>query len=119
MIIEHRLQKQYVGSSMHLCLQLYSLCIAVTDWMFRPWTILGLLTGIALLVFYIVGYFISDPYQFRLTGALVEALLVLAMVAWNSYLYHREQKMTLYEMTNRATTIIEALERSGMNMVQV
>ncbi|KAI8140299.1 hypothetical protein BJV82DRAFT_671729 [Fennellomyces sp. T-0311] len=92
--------------------------ISVTDWMSRPWTLLGFLTGIALLVFYIAGYFISDPYQFRLTGALVEALLVLAMVGWNGYLYHREQKMTLYEMTNRATTIIEALEQSGMNMVQ-
>ncbi|KAI7850621.1 hypothetical protein BDC45DRAFT_518069 [Circinella umbellata] len=92
--------------------------ISVTDWVFRPWTLLGLLTGFALLTFYIAGYFVSDPYQFRLTGALVEALLVLAMVAWNGYLYHREQKMTLYEMTNRAATIIEALERSGMNMVQ-
>ena len=91
----------------------------MTDWVFRPWTIVGSLTAFALLTFYIAGYFISDPYQFRLTGALVEALLVLAMVAWNGYLYHREQKMTLYEMTNRAATIIEALERSGMNMVQV
>ncbi|KAI9484564.1 hypothetical protein BDB00DRAFT_854740 [Zychaea mexicana] len=92
--------------------------ISVMDWLLRPWTLLGLLTGFALLVFYIAGYFVSDPYQFRLTGALVESLLVLAMVGWNGFLYQREQKMTLYEMINRATTIIEALDRSGMNMVQ-
>ncbi|KAI7885791.1 hypothetical protein K492DRAFT_123348 [Lichtheimia hyalospora FSU 10163] len=60
----------------------------------------------------------NDPYQYRLTGVLVEALLIFAMVAWNGYLYRREQRMTLFEMTNRASTIIESLERSGMNMVQ-
>lgn len=92
---------------------------AVKDWLLKPWMLLGLVTGLSILAYYIAGYYKSDPYQFRVTGALVEALLILAMVAWNGYLYQREQKMTLYEMTTRATTIIDALERSGMNMVQV
>lgn len=81
--------------------------------------LLSLVTALSILTFYIAGYYKSDPYQYRVTGALVEALLILAMAAWNGYLYQREQKMTLYEMTTRATTIIDALERSGMNMVQV
>lgn len=81
--------------------------------------LLSLVTALSILTFYIAGYYKSDPYQYRVTGALVEALLILVMVAWNGYLYQREQKMTLYEMTTRATTIIDALERSGMNMVQV
>lgn len=93
--------------------------LAISDWALRPWSLLGIITGFSLLVFYLVGYFLSDPYQYRVTGVLVEALLIFAMVAWNGYLYRREQRMTLFEMTNRASTIIESLERSGMNMVQV
>ncbi|KAL1926772.1 hypothetical protein VTP01DRAFT_5418 [Rhizomucor pusillus] len=92
--------------------------ICVKDWLLKPWMLLSLVTALSILTFYIAGYYKSDPYQYRVTGALVEALLILAMAAWNGYLYQREQKMTLYEMTTRATTIIDALERSGMNMVQ-
>lgn len=66
-----------------------------------------------------VGYFKSDPYQFRVTGALVETILLFLMILWNGFLYKRELRLTLHEMTNRASTIIAALERSGMNMVQV
>jgi hypothetical protein len=71
------------------------------------------------LAFYIAGYIKSSPYQYRLTGALVETILILAMTVWNGFLFYREQRLTCYEMTDRATTIIAALERSGMNMVQV
>jgi hypothetical protein len=44
--------------------------------------------------------------------------LILAFIIWNGWLYRREQRLTLREVTDRAQTIIEALERSGMNMVQ-
>ncbi|GAA5795183.1 hypothetical protein HPULCUR_000537 [Helicostylum pulchrum] len=84
----------------------------------NPAMFLGTLSGLALLSFYIVGYFKSDPYQFRITGLLVEAILLLAMTAWNAYIFYREQVLAYREMTDRAATIIGALERSGMNMVQ-
>ncbi|KAL0077233.1 hypothetical protein F4703DRAFT_1743001 [Phycomyces blakesleeanus] len=60
----------------------------------------------------------GDPYQYRVTGALVEAILIIVMSVWNWYICHREQHLTDCEMTDRAATIISALERSGMNMVQ-
>lgn len=80
--------------------------------------ILNILSALGLLTFYIAGYFKSSPYQFRVTGLLVEALLLLAITIWNGYIFYREQVLTYREMTDRAATIIGALERSGMNMVQ-
>lgn len=85
---------------------------------FNPAMFLSGLSGISLLAFYIAGYFKSEPYQFRVTGLLVEAILLLLMTAWNAYIFYREQVLAYREMTDRATAIIGALERSGMNMVQ-
>jgi hypothetical protein len=79
---------------------------------------LSALSTLGLLIFYIAGFFRSSPYQFRITGLLVEALLLLAITIWNGYIFYREQVLTYREMTDRAATIIGALERSGMNMVQ-
>lgn len=79
---------------------------------------LSAFSGIGLLGFYIAGYFKSEPYQFRITGLLVEAILLLLNTVWNGYIFYREQVLTYREMTDRASTIIGALERSGMNMVQ-
>ncbi|KAI8645616.1 hypothetical protein BD408DRAFT_360915 [Parasitella parasitica] len=84
----------------------------------NPAMILSGLSGIGLLAFYIAGYLKSEPYQFRITGLLVEALLLLSITAWNGYIFYREQVLAYREMTDRASTIIGALERSGMNMVQ-
>ncbi|CEP15135.1 hypothetical protein [Parasitella parasitica] len=84
----------------------------------NPAMVLSGLSGIGLLAFYIAGYFKSEPYQFRVTGLLVEALLLLSITAWNGYIFYREQVLAYREMTDRASTIIGALERSGMNMVQ-
>lgn len=86
--------------------------------LFSPAIFLSAFSGIALLGFYIAGYFISEPYQFRITGLLVEAILLLLNTVWNGYIFYREQVLTYREMTDRASTIIGALERSGMNMVQ-
>lgn len=85
---------------------------------FNPAMFLSTLSGLGLLSFYIAGYFKSQPYQFRITGLLVEAILLLAITAWNGYIFYREQVLAYREMTDRAATIIGALERSGMNMVQ-
>lgn len=84
----------------------------------NPAMFLSGLSGISLLAFYIAGYFKSEPYQYRITGLLVEAILLLLMTAWNAYIFYREQVLAYREMTDRATAIIGALERSGMNMVQ-
>ncbi|KAF1803269.1 hypothetical protein FB192DRAFT_1075853 [Mucor lusitanicus] len=86
--------------------------------LFNPSMLLSGISGLALLAFYVAGYFKSEPYQFRVTGLLVEALLLLSMTAWNGYIFYREQVLAYREMTDRASTIIGALERSGMNMVQ-
>jgi hypothetical protein len=86
--------------------------------LFNPAMFLSAFSGIGLLGFYIAGYFKSEPYQFRITGLLVEAILLLLNTAWNGYIFYREQVLTYREMTDRASTIIGALERSGMNMVQ-
>lgn len=85
---------------------------------FNPAMFLSGLSGISLLAFYIAGYFKSESYRFRVTGLLVEAILLLLMTAWNAYIFYREQVLAYREMTDRATAIIGALERSGMNMVQ-
>ncbi|KAI8393406.1 uncharacterized protein BYT42DRAFT_5272 [Radiomyces spectabilis] len=92
--------------------------IDIRDFMFRPESILSVVVAAVLLAFYIAGYLKGAPYQYRFTGALVESLLILAMVAWNGYLLHREKTLAYREVTDRAATIISALERSGMNMVQ-
>lgn len=86
--------------------------------LFNPAMLLSGVSGLGLLAFYIAGYFKSEPYQFRVTGLLVEALLLLSMTAWNGYIFYREQVLAYREMTDRASTIVGALERSGMNMVQ-
>lgn len=85
----------------------------------RPEVFMCFITGFALLAFYIAGYFKSEPYQYRITGLLVEALLIISMGLWNIFLYCRERTLTDREMIDRAATIINALERNGMNMVQV
>ncbi|CAM0141394.1 unnamed protein product [Umbelopsis sp. WA50703] len=61
---------------------------------------------------------LQSPHQSRVVGSLVESLLVLGIIVWNGWLYRRERQLTLREVTDRGQTIIEALERSGMNMVQ-
>ncbi|KAG0183213.1 hypothetical protein DFQ29_008573 [Apophysomyces sp. BC1021] len=96
----------------------YPLLLDIRDWIFRSETLLSLFTAFSLLAFFIAGYLKSDPYQYRVTAALVESILVLLMTLWNGYLYRREQILTYWEMSDRAATIIAALERSGMNMVQ-
>lgn len=40
------------------------------------------------------------------------------MLIWNGYLYQREKRLALREITDRAETIIEALERNGMDRDQ-
>ncbi|KAG2187033.1 hypothetical protein INT44_003261 [Umbelopsis vinacea] len=90
----------------------------IITWIIRPETIICIISVIILLAFYIIGYKLSDPYQTRVLGSLIEGLLILAFIIWNGWLYRREQRLTLREVTDRAQTIIEALERSGMNMVQ-
>ncbi|KAL9541791.1 hypothetical protein PS6_010137 [Mucor atramentarius] len=92
--------------------------IDVRTVLFNPAMVLSGVSGLGLLAFYIAGYFKSEPYQFRVTGLLVEALLLLSITAWNGYIFYREQVLAYREMTDRASTIIGALERSGMNMVQ-
>ncbi|KAI8970790.1 hypothetical protein BDB01DRAFT_731425 [Pilobolus umbonatus] len=59
-----------------------------------------------------------DFRSFRITGLLVEALLLLLVIIWNIYIYYREHVLTYREMTDRAEAILDALERNGMNMVQ-
>lgn len=85
---------------------------------FNPAMFLSTLSGLGLLGIYIAGYFRSEPYQYRITGLLVESILLLSMTIWNGYIFYREQVLAYREMTDRAATIIGALERSGMNMVQ-
>ncbi|KAI8076326.1 uncharacterized protein BX664DRAFT_344388 [Halteromyces radiatus] len=92
--------------------------IDIRDWLYRPENIFSFVCAMACLAYYIAGYLKSDPYQYRITGALIETILILLMTIWNGFLYYREQTLTCYEMTDRATTIMEALKRSGMNMVQ-
>jgi hypothetical protein len=92
--------------------------LGIITWIIRPETIICIISVFVLLAFYIIGYKLSNPYQSRVLGSLIEGLLVLAFIIWNGWLYRREQRLTLREVTDRAQTIIEALERSGMNMVQ-
>ncbi|KAI9276049.1 hypothetical protein BY458DRAFT_454486 [Sporodiniella umbellata] len=84
----------------------------------RPEIFMCFVVGFSLLAFYVAGYFKSEPYQSRVTGLIVESLCLIAMGIWNVYLFCRERALTDREMTDRAATIIDALERNGMNMVQ-
>ncbi|RUS34187.1 hypothetical protein BC938DRAFT_482019, partial [Jimgerdemannia flammicorona] len=90
----------------------------IISYLRRPETFCAIIFAIALIAFYVYGFFFSSPYQFRLTAILVEALLIEAMLVWNGYLYQREKRLSLREITDRADTIMEALERSGMDMPQ-
>ncbi|KAL7747749.1 hypothetical protein RI367_006872 [Sorochytrium milnesiophthora] len=49
---------------------------------------------------------------------LVEMALLLLCLLWNTFLFFREMKTTLTEMSDRAHTVIEQIERNGLNMVQ-
>lgn len=92
--------------------------IGIRAWFSRPETIVCIIAVLVLLAFYIVGARLESPHQSRVVGSLVEALLVILIMIWNGWLYRRERQLTLREVTDRGQTILEALERSGMNMVQ-
>lgn len=111
------LDRRFVLTYPHFALPLFS-NTGIISWIIRPETIICIISVFVLLAFYIVGIRLSSPSQSRVVGSLIECLLVLAFIIWNGWLYRREQRLTLREVTDRAQTIIEALERSGMNMVQ-
>ena len=58
-------------------------------------------------------------YPYRATGALVEGLLLLMVLAWNGYLYYWELKLTQTEMKQRLQLILDKLKGPGMTYKHV
>jgi hypothetical protein len=75
-------------------------------------------TGMTLLLISIAGHVQTDVARNRDTALFVESFLILGFTIWNFFIFRTEKMLTCREMTDRAATIISALERSGMNMVQ-
>ncbi|OZJ02713.1 hypothetical protein BZG36_03847 [Bifiguratus adelaidae] len=84
----------------------------------RPETLLLLACAILLLITYIYSYYSDAPNQIRTTAMLVESLFLFVVYAWNGYLFQSETRLMKKEIMDRAETIVNSLERSGMNMVQ-
>ena len=78
-----------------------------------------ILSVILLIAFYTYGAIKSDQYQFRLTGILVEAIVILLTLAWNGFLYFREKKASLLELTLRVEKIIEQMKTTEIKNIQV
>ncbi|KAL1921766.1 uncharacterized protein VTP21DRAFT_10408 [Calcarisporiella thermophila] len=92
--------------------------IHLLAYVMHPVSLLNLAIIFILLAYYIFGYLNSSPYQLRLTGALVESLLILLVFIWNGYLYQREMRLGSREITDRAQSIIKSLKISGVDAVQ-
>ncbi|CAG8604208.1 7716_t:CDS:10 [Paraglomus brasilianum] len=77
-----------------------------------------ILSVILLIAFYAYGAIKSDRYQFRLTGILVEAIMILLMLIWNGFLYFREKRASLLELTLRVEKIIEQMKTTEIKNIQ-
>ncbi|KAK9767419.1 hypothetical protein K7432_002819 [Basidiobolus ranarum] len=84
----------------------------------KPLSLFTLLCALLLIAFYIYASLITSPYQWRVTGVLVEGILVIALYLWNGYLYQREKYLTITEVRDRAQAIYEEVEIIGTNLAQ-
>ncbi|KAG0265683.1 hypothetical protein DFQ27_000470 [Actinomortierella ambigua] len=75
-----------------------------------PPTIPLILIILSLLTFYIYGTVKSSPYQFRITGTLIEVVVLTVIVIWNAFLLRREQQLKGREVRDRVKGIIVELE---------
>lgn len=86
--------------------------------MFSPFGIVTILCALALVAFFVFGLLLSQPFQHRVTGNLVEAIWISVFVAWNFVLYQRELSLEAHELLDRAECLIDKLKDAGMNMIQ-
>ncbi|KAF9974039.1 hypothetical protein BGZ73_002685 [Actinomortierella ambigua] len=75
-----------------------------------PPTIPLILIILSLLSFYIYGTIKSSPYQFRISGTIVEVAILTVIVIWNAFLLRREQQLKGREVRDRVKGIIVELE---------
>ncbi|KAI9014158.1 hypothetical protein DFJ74DRAFT_681622 [Hyaloraphidium curvatum] len=90
----------------------------LAKFLWSPFGTPSILSGLALVAFFVYGLLLSNPYQYRITGALIEGIWILASVACNFALYLREERLTSVELHDRTVALIEKLKDSGMNMIQ-
>ncbi|KAJ3021631.1 hypothetical protein HKX48_008112 [Thoreauomyces humboldtii] len=88
---------------------------AVTTTMVKQSTIVTVVAGLGLVAFFISVKIQSSPYQWRATGALVEAFLLLLALVWNMWLQVRESRLTAMEMSMRIQSIVEPLRKYGLS----
>ncbi|KAI9090541.1 hypothetical protein DFS34DRAFT_653986 [Phlyctochytrium arcticum] len=81
----------------------------------RQSNICAVLFALGLVAFFAFSKVRSDPYQWRATGALVEAGLLLLAVTWNIWLQIREWRLTALEMSMRIQSIIEPMREFGLS----
>nr|CAG8456084.1 11001_t:CDS:10 [Entrophospora candida] len=94
------------------------MCEDIKEFISRVDVILSIVSSLLMFTFYIYGIVVSDPYQFRLTSLLIEAILILLMILFNGYLYTKEKNLGTIEIYEHAKIIIEQLKNSGMNTIQ-
>ncbi|KAI8915014.1 hypothetical protein DFJ77DRAFT_43795 [Powellomyces hirtus] len=81
-------------------------------------TILTAIAAAGLIAFFITAMVQSSPYQWRATGALVEAGFLLVLLVWNIWLQIREARLTTMEMSMRIQSIVEPLRKYGLSKKQ-
>jgi hypothetical protein len=92
--------------------------VAIRDYVTQPYTFVSF-SGLSILIgFAIYGVLLSDPYQYRLTGVIVESLLFLLLLCWNGWLFVKEVTINATEVHGRAASLVAKLKDSGMNMLQ-
>ncbi|ORX90788.1 calcium ATPase [Basidiobolus meristosporus CBS 931.73] len=90
----------------------------IVEYIKKPISLFALLCGLLLIGFYIYATIVTSPYQWRVTGVLIEGILVLALYVWNGYLYQREKYLTATEVRDRTQAIYEQIEEIGTNLAQ-
>ncbi|CAJ0630376.1 563_t:CDS:10 [Entrophospora sp. SA101] len=84
----------------------------IKEFISRVDVILSIVSSLLMFTFYIYGIVVSDPYQFRLTSLLIEAILILLMILFNGYLYTKEKNLGTIEIYEHAKIIIEQLKNT-------
>jgi len=93
--------------------------LAFYAYIWTPFGIFSVFSALILVSFFVYALLVSDPFQHRATGALVEGIWILVIVGLNLALYVREDSLQSAELLDRAVGLIEKLKDAGMNMIQV
>ncbi|KAJ3189439.1 hypothetical protein HDU85_003069 [Gaertneriomyces sp. JEL0708] len=76
---------------------------------------ISVLCALSLIAFFIYVQLEGSPYQWRATGALIEACLLLIAAGWNVWIQHREKRLAEVEVKMRIQAILESVKTYGLS----